>query len=238
MQTNTIEPLDWDSKFFGYPIARIAIDQNGIEVLEYLFRQITSENIRLAYLFVPPAEKEINEQIVKNGGILVDQKTVFLKAPEKHTGFINQICEYQGIEINERLIELVLQAGKFSRFHIDKNFSNKEYERLYIEWLTKSVNKTIAFKTLVANKGSGLIGITTLGEKANYMDIGLVAVDEKYRGQGIGYDLIHAADTIAYEMGFKKIKVVTQLQNKGACKLYEKCDFHIESITNIYHYWQ
>ena len=38
--------------------------------------------------------------------------------------------------------------------------------------------------------------------------------------------------------GYKEIKVVTQLQNKSGCRLYEKCNFQIESITNIYHFWQ
>lgn len=238
MQKNRIEPLAWDSQFFGYPIARIAIDQIGSEKLDHLFKQLASENFRLTYFFVPPVEKEINRCIIKKGGVLVDQKAVFLKPTEKHCEFSNHISEFQGAEINERLIKLALQAGLFSRFRIDKNFTNKEYERLYIEWITKSVNKEISFKTLVALKGSDIIGITTLDNEKKHAHIGLVAVDEMCRGQGIGRDLILNADTIAFAMGFKEIKVVTQLQNKGACKLYEKCDFHIASITNIYHYWQ
>jgi dTDP-4-amino-4,6-dideoxy-D-galactose acyltransferase len=238
MEKNTIEPLEWDSKFFGYPIAKISVDQNGSEKLDQLFKDLTSKNFRLIYFFVPPVEKKIGERIIKKGGILVDQKTVFLKTTEKHNEFSNHISELQGSEMNERLIKLALQAGEFSRFRIDKNFKKNEYERLYIEWITKSVNKEISFKTLVALKGSDIFGITTLDDEKNYAHIGLVAVDETCRGQGIGSDLIHTADTIAFTRGFKEIKVVTQFQNKGACKLYEKCGFHFENITNVYHYWQ
>jgi len=237
MKKNTIEPLAWDSNFFGYPIARIDLDQNGGEELDRLFKQLVFAEIRLAYFFVPPVEKKMNEYIIKKGGVLVDEKTVFLKQTEKHTGFSNQINESRNVEINERLIKLSLQAGTYSRFRTDKNFVKNEYERLYIEWITRSVNKEISFKTLEAIKGSEIVGITTLDDKKNYAHIGLVAVDEKYRGQGIGHDLIRSADTIAFTMGFKEIDVVTQLQNKGACRLYEKCNFRIDRITNVYHYW-
>lgn len=237
MNKNTIEPLAWDSQFFGYPVARIALDQHGGEELDNLFKQLAT-NFRLTYFFIAPGEKEMNEHIIKKGGVLVDQKTVFLKPTEKHSGFSNEITEFQGTEINARLKELALQAGICSRFRMDKNFIKDEYERLYIEWISRSVKKEIACKTLVAAKGSDIIGITTLADEKNCAHIGLVAVAEAFRGQGIGRDLIYSADTIASVMGFKEINVVSQLQNKGACKLYEKCGFHVESITNIYHYWQ
>jgi len=238
MQNNTIEPLAWDSQFFGYPVARIALDQNGGKELAQLFERLLDEKFRLTYLFVPLSEKEANESIIQKGAILVDQKTVFLKPTEKHSGYSNHISELQGVEITEKLIELTLQAGLFSRFHLDKNFVKQEYERLYIEWITRSVKKELSFKTLLALRDSDIIGITTMDDEKDHVHIGLVAVDDKYRGQGVGYDLIRTADSIAFAMGFKEIKVVTQLHNKGACRLYEKCGFHMASTTNVYHFWQ
>ena len=238
MKKNTIELLAWDSQFFGYPVAKIVFNQKGIDDLDALFNQLHSQKIRLTYFIVSPDEKETNERILKKGGISVDQKTVFMKATEKHSDFSNTIVDFHGTEVNEKLIELTLQSGVFSRFRIDKKFEKREYERLYIEWITKSIKKEIAFKTLVALKDNDIIGITTLDDDKKYAHIGLVAVDETCRGQGIGSDLIHMADTIAFASGFKKIKVVTQLQNRSACKLYGKCGFHIESIANVYHYWQ
>lgn len=238
MSKNVIEQLEWDSQFFGYPVARIVFDHQGCDNLDNLFRQLISEKNRLTYFFVPATETKINRQIIKNGGILVDQKTSFHKITEKHIEYFNRIIEYQGTEINERLIDLVLQAGLFSRFHLDVNFTNREYEKLYIEWLTKSLNKSIALKTFIAINGSDIIGLTTLGDRSEIAEIGLVAVDENYRGQGIAYDLINSADNAAFDLGYNEIKVVTQLQNKGACRLYEKCKFKIEYITNVYHFWQ
>ncbi len=238
MKNNTIDYLDWDSKFFGYPIARITLDNNGNDQLDYIFNQLALKKYRLTYFFIPPEEKEIIQKIIKLGCILVDQKTVYAKKTEKYHKFTNEIIEFQEEELNENLITLALQSGIYSRYRNDKNFVNNEYEKLYIEWLTKSINKTNAFKTLVAKKENEIIGFATLGEKNEVADIGLVAVDDKFRGRGIGSDLIHTADSIAIEMGYKTIRVVTQLQNFSACKLYEKSGFTAESIINVYHYWE
>lgn len=238
MQKNTIEILEWDSRFFGYPVARITLDQEGSDKLDHLFLNLELGKFRVTYFFVSPQEKALINQITNKGGILADQKVVFSKITEKHNPYSNDIIEFQGIEVNERLIELVLEAGKYSRFRLDANFNKKEYQRLYIEWLSKSIRKEIAFKTLVSENGSDIVGITTVGEKEKFAEIGLVAVDRHFHGLGIGTNLIQSADTAAFEKGIKKIKVVTQLKNKGACRLYEKCHFQLEKITNIYHYWQ
>ena len=177
MQKNTIETLEWDSQFFGYPVARIFLDQEGSDILDIIFQKLKSGKYRLTYFYVPPKEQGIINRITKEGGILVDQKTVFSKLTEKHKELSNNVVEFQEAEINEKLKKLVLQAGLYSRFRLDKNFTNNEYERLYVEWLTKSINKEIVFRTIVAKRGSGIVGLTTLGEKSNYADIGLVAVD-------------------------------------------------------------
>jgi len=238
MSINTLEFLDWDSHFFGYRVAKISLDANGIGVLAQIFEQLTSDKFRLAYIFVSPVENEINERILNNGGELIDQKTTFIKTTEEHISFDHRIDEFIETRMDENLKELVLQSGEFSRFRLDRRFISNEYERLYVEWLRKSLNKTIAFKTFVAREKTEIAGLITLGKKKECADIGLVAVDEKYRGRGIGRDLIRFADNAAFTMGFKQIQVVTQKKNWGACRLYEKCGFKMNNVINVYHYWR
>jgi len=238
MQFNTLEPISWDSLFFGYTVAQIVFDLSGNGELENLIQDIKNKGIRLTYFFVPPSNHELNKNIVKKGGVLVDQKTLFSKTVQAHSEFQNKIVEFGDTIPNEKLIELGLHAGLFSRFRTDKKFKNKEFERLYTQWLVNSVNKTIALRTILALFENNVVGLLTLGEKNNYADIGLVAVENNFTGKGIGTDLINFADNLAFEMKFKELKVVTQLQNTKACSLYEKCNFKIENITNVYHFWQ
>jgi len=238
MYSNKLTQLDWDSQFFGYPVARIMFDHNGGSLAEETFREISGSNYRLVYLYAPSDDDELNRVITGKGGKLFDNKVLFVKQPEPHSQFINQIRDYGCEKPDVKLIELSLEAGLFSRFRLDYNFVNGEFERLYTRWITDSVSGLIAFKVIVAVSGNDVIGVTTIGEKNGCADIGLVAVDRNHTGKGIGYDMIRFADDVAYVMKYDRITVITQMQNTAACRLYKKCNFVPENITNVYHYWQ
>lgn len=237
MIVNDIERMEWDSKFFGYPVCRIVFDHNGADFVEDLFIRLSLEKIRLTYLFVPISEARTNAFLSGKNIQIIDQKVTFQKTTAKVPKSVSGLSEYKGTEMNDQLIKLVLQAGIYSRFRIDANFTNGEYERLYSEWLKKSLSKELALKTFIAENGSNITGIATLVSKADFAEIGLIAVDERYRGRGIAPGLIHFAESAALSMGYTELKVVTQLHNRGACQLYEKCGFRIENVTNVYHYW-
>ena len=234
---NTLEYLEWDSDFFGYPVGRVVFDDDGLASVDMVFLEIKSSRYRLVYLFASPSVNPLNVKITDKGGVLTDQKVVFSKITEPHLTFKNVVKEYEFNTPSVRVVKLGLIAGQFSRFRLDKNFMNREFEKLYTRWITDSVSQKIALKTLVALSGQETTGIITLGEKDGYADIGLVAVDSRFSGIGIGTDLVQYAENFAYNLNFNTIKVVTQLQNRPACNLYEKCNFKSESITNVYHFW-
>ncbi|HPY66805.1 MAG TPA: GNAT family N-acetyltransferase [Bacteroidales bacterium] len=237
MTTNVLEHLQWDSDFFGYKVARFIFDENGLSKYYHIIDEIKETNVRLTYLYSPPSARELNERIVSSGGVLVDKKTIFVKSTEKHTTFYNRISEWQESEPGHKLVNLALNAGIYSRFFLDKKFSNNEYERLYTKWLLKSVSGELALKTIIARNESEITGFITLGKNNMRADIGLISVDPLFRGKGIGSDLVKYADNLSLNMGFDQIGVVTQLDNVNACKLYTNCGFKIESITDVYHLW-
>jgi dTDP-4-amino-4,6-dideoxy-D-galactose acyltransferase len=238
MHFNKLKQLDWDSQFFGYPVGRIVFDNSGISLADEAFREIRESNFRLVYLYTPSDDDALNRVITNNGGKLLDNKVLFVKQPEACSQFKNQICEYRLEKPDEKLIELSLEAGLFSRFRLDDKFINGEFEKLYTRWITDSVSGLIAFKVIVAISDNELIGVTTIGEKKGYADIGLVAVDRNHTGRGIGYDMIRYADDVASRMKYDRLTVITQMKNTAACRLYEKCNFVPESVTNVYHFWQ
>lgn len=237
-QFNTIIPLDWDSAFFGYPVARVVLDETGSEHLKVIADKILRDKIRLVYFFLSPSDLLLNRQISEFGAVLRDQKALFSKVPEPQSGYTNSLEVYPYAEPGKELLSLGLQAGIYSRFRLDGNFKNNEYERLYTRWVTDSLSGKISFQTIVAIVDNLVAGMVTLGEKNGHADIGLVSVARAYAGKGIGYDMIRYADNTAYNKNFSRLDVVTQLQNHPACRLYEKCNFKLESVTNVYHFWQ
>jgi len=231
-----IEKLDWDSSFFGYNIGKINIQNNDT----FDFREFKSEckNFKLVYVF--------SDQTIDNSELLlVDKKIVFHQYINAN---IDVQSEYKseiifesfdvGKHSLEMLKDLSLQSGIYSRFFVDKNFKNNEYEKLYLKWIENSVDKIISFDIIVALKDNKILGFATLNKKdENLVDIGLVAVSESYRGLGIGKKIINESIMRSKKIGFNEIQVVTQLNNSPANNLYKSTKFEIQNITNIYHFW-
>ena len=64
-----------------------------------------------------------------------------------------------------------------------------------------------------------------------------IAVDENYRGKGLGAGLVRSANAWFLKQGYFVAQVVTQGRNLAACKLYENCGYSLEKIENYYHFW-
>ncbi len=231
--------LDWDTKFFGYKIAAIQTLNLGSNELEKIITELKDQEVKLAYCYVNP-DDEISSSSLKNAsGLLVDKKITFYRGvddAETFSGFSN-IKSYRQSFASEKLRSLALQSGINSRFKTDPNFKNNEFERLYIEWIERSVQRIIAKEVLVYFENDDEKGLITLGLKKNAGSIGLLAVDEKERGKSIGKKLVHEALRYFNEIKTETVEVVTQSDNIIACGFYRSMGFETKSIVNIYHLW-
>ncbi len=228
--------LVWDSNFFGYKIGFLEIFENDKkeEILAEI-EQAKKENYKLLYL------KSIKKlDFLPENAFLVDEKITFLQdIPSIETLGIkpNVIDIYESEIIDENLINLTLQSGEFSRFKIDKNFKNQEFERLYKIWIEKSVKKELAQKVIIQKINDKIVGLLTLNIRNNRANIDILAVDTDFRGQHIGKNLVEKSFLEASLLGQKEIQVITQKANENACAFYQKMGFSIEKIENIYHFW-
>lgn len=228
-----IELLSWDSRFFKYKVGRVTSSH-----LQDALRDAKKEGIKLLYLFVDPKNKELNKSAIVNGGGLVDEKVTFVANVQKaqDSNIDEGIVPYEG-ELTDELLSLALQSGEYSRYKIDTHFVHNEFERLYTEWIKKSLSHEIAKEVLVYKSNMREVGLLTLGEKDKRADIGLLAVDANFRGKSVGTKLIQAAMKRAKALGFDEIQVATQKKNEIACRFYTKNGFVQERIDNIYHFW-
>ena len=77
----------------------------------------------------------------------------------------------------------------------------------------------------------------TLGYQTTHAIIGLLAVQQGHRGQGIGKHLLDAALHYAQAWQLPEIQVTTQLDNEGACRFYEREGFERIHEEHVYHLW-
>jgi len=236
---STYKILDWDSQFFGYRIAAIKAVGLRPEELGNILKNANNHHVELVYCFANPSDDISNTSINNAKGLLVDEKITFFRSISDTENFTESIFiqPYNHIYPSEKLKSLALQSGIYSRFKVDPNFKNKEFENLYLEWIKKSVQKKIAEEVLVYIEDNDEKGLITLGLEEEIGSIGLLAVDEKERGKSIGRKLVQSALLYFQEKKANIVEVVTQVENKGACGFYKNIGFDVKNIVNIYHLW-
>ena len=176
----SINKLDWDSNFFGYTIGRV--DVKNPKAFDFPKFKKNAAAYKLVYLF---ADQKIESSKVQ----LVDSKLTFSKQLE-HANLdeTNEVSIFtKGKDDFEKIAKLALQSGKYSRFKIDSNFKNNEYELLYKKWIRNSIYEEKALEVAIFKDNKEILGFLTLEKKNDSLcDIGLVAVDQNARGKKIG----------------------------------------------------
>lgn len=65
----------------------------------------------------------------------------------------------------------------------------------------------------------------------DFIYIDTMAVDEKYRGMGIGHSFFEFLKILKEEKGMQSIELQVNARNEAARKMYEKCGFTPKSIN-------
>ena len=233
-----VEILTWDSNFFNIKVGRI----KDINAASVKFKNVLGElkilGIELSYYSAPRLLNNIESTSAFYEFNLVDKKTTFIKKIEKINSNNKLVSEYDSDYPEDKLINLAIQSGIYSRFNIDRKIDRIKFEELYKEWIINSVNKKLAKEVLVYKNKGVIEGFVTLGEKLGVADIGIIAVDEYSRGKGIGKILMTAAENWFANNHYNHIQVVTQGDNLPACKLYEATGYKIKSVEYFYHLWR
>lgn len=233
--------LPWDSDYFGFSVASILNNRHSAESLLNILNELKNKYVRLVY-WASDSNDAVSMDAAKNcNGFLADKKTTFRRELDNFVHFINSedsgIVEYTLDIATPELLNLGILSGEYSRFRVDKNIQREKFEGLYKLWVINSVNKKVADSIYVKNHENKAGAMVTLQKKENTGIIGLIAVDKVLQGKNIGTALVNKALIWSKQNGCEIAKVVTQYDNKPACRLYEKCGYSIEKIENFYHFW-
>lgn len=226
-----IELLEWDSKFFNYSVGKLTVsEQNEQEV----YNEIADNGHAYRVIYVQSEKPLLSVKGLK----LVDIKTTLSTVIPKEFHEDSNIKSFKKNKSNyPELIDLALLSGSLSRFKVDTEFKNKEFELLYKAWLDGCLygNKSIEILGYIVKKK--VVGFVTIERKnISTASIGLIAVNEKHHGKGIASQLILNCFSVAEKHNFKVMNVVTQKNNTAALSLYRKMGFEIIESSYIYHF--
>lgn len=224
-----IKLLDWDTANFGFGVAELAY--NDIFHLEDIrsYLATTYPEVKLLYIKTP---KKIDRS-----SIFCDEKITYVKHHQD-----TNYAAYLNIESNKNkiittdLYELALLSGEFSRYNLDDKFPHKSFKHLYLKWIENSVYTEFATDVLVYKYNSKVIGFLTYKDNNDISSIGIISVNPKFQGLGIGSKLISHYQSLL-KPNIKLQTVVTQGCNIKARALYEKNGYNLLDRTYIYHLW-
>ena len=146
---------------------------------------------------------------------------------------IRQVCQP-----SLTLKNLVLLSGHKSRFKQDPGFSEKQFRKLYLRWMTNCLDANDKTKVLGYFINNSLSGFITV-ESTSFLKcrIGLVAVAPEHQGKGIGNQLILGAIATAQNFGASSLTVQTQGDNHPAIQTYINAGFKLTSRCKQLHWW-
>jgi dTDP-4-amino-4,6-dideoxy-D-galactose acyltransferase len=228
------EYLDWDSNFFNCRVGRLFINPGEFFSIELL------NDFDLVYLVIENEITQAQKIFFNDKALFVDEKLTYQKRTTSliHPG--NHILSWPvHKKATKRLLEIGVASGEFSRFKTDPLIPDQKFSELYKTWVINSVNRTIAEELYYFEEKDETGGMITLGIKNNKADIGILSVHEKFKGRGVGSQLVNVAEYWAKnKKGLDVIQVVTQASNSVACLFYEKCGFTIQKREFIFHWWK
>ena len=241
----SLNRLAWDSVHFGFPVAELTPDKLPVRVLLRALQRARHEGFHLVYWKALP-EQEVSDRLLNQwSGMLVDRRVTFktdlsLAAPVRsQTGQATfKVTVFPKEAPTQDLLSLAMAAGQLSRFRRDPSISAGSFRELYETWVRRSTLRELADLVLVISDcGDRHIGMVTLILRQPNAQIGLIAVEESFRGMGLGSLLMQAARERMTLAGAASATVVTQLDNVGACKLYERHGYTSAEVRHWYHFW-
>jgi ribosomal protein S18 acetylase RimI-like enzyme len=238
--------LEWDSKHFGIPVARIVSEELDDRRLAAVLAEARDAGLALLYWSTTP-NRIVSALLLREfRGRLVDRKAVFIAdleagedfPPNRNTPI--EVSEYPRGEPSEDLLALGRAAGALSRFAADPNIPGEKATRLFEIWTARGALGEMADVVLVARLPEAplrIAGMVTVSVENGTASIGLVAVREWARGRGVATALIRVARRWMRDAGAKTATVVTQMANTAARALYERCGYRLLDVGDFYHFW-
>lgn len=220
-----INPLGWESDFFGVTSARLVLD-GDLPLAEALQQPFTLWQAK-----VPSERVDVIDALSQQDFHLVEGEAdlvINIKRTERQTGV--RIAREAQIPMLRRAAE---QAFGQSRFRAPW-FNPADGGRFYSQWVENAVRGTFDNQCLIACDAQGALqGFVSMSETAGDVRIGLLAVLPEAQGKGLGQRLLMAAADWGRARRLARLRVATQLSNLTAMRLYLRSGARLESTA----YW-
>ncbi|WP_061706575.1 dTDP-4-amino-4,6-dideoxy-D-galactose acyltransferase [Pseudenterobacter timonensis] len=216
----SIEPLAWESDFFGLSSAIVRVNDAASALTEADLAAWQRVQVK-----VPAERTDLLDALQSLGFQLVEGEVDLAMPVTQHSAPGAEVATQQDIPA---LRELAAQAFARSRFRAPW-YAPDASGRFYAQWIENAVKGTFDHECLVFRAPDGEIKAFVSLRQLNAREarIGLLA------GRGMGDKLMQAALTWAQMRKLSILRVATQLGNTAALKRYIASGANVEATA----YW-
>ena len=192
------------------------------------------ENVFL-YVKIPANFLEMTHFFQKADFRIADVNVVYEKIIQHIATFKSNLIRFSTTKDQKTVTDLARNSFKHSRFHMDQEFGQDQADKIKSEWVNNFFLGKRGKWMIVAEKNEKAVGFLLLLEgENNSLVIDLIAVDSKFRGQGIAKQMITYAERKLNS--FEKILAGTQIINFSSMHLYENMGFRASKSYYVLHY--
>jgi len=232
-----LQRLVWDTRFFGFPVFELQTDRLRFTDTARLLARAKQKNVRCLYYIGPASATD--RRLARRLGFRfqADRHTFAAPVPKRSLSPVLNVRPACAAD-QPRLISIVKEIARHSRFSRDRRFPAGSADRLYVEWLKRSMRGRFDDAVLIVLDNGKPAGLVSLRQQpARQGQIGLIGVAQGSRGRGLGQRLMQAAIRWFQTKGIRRIQVITQGDNKAAHALYRSSGFRRVSMQAWHHRW-
>jgi len=230
-----IEPLQWDSEHFGFPIARVRDPSDPVQIRGAV-DAAESLGVRCLTMLAKADWTEAIATAEDLGFRCYDVRADLDRKVESAHGSLAQEGLRLAIDADLPHLEPIAQ-WRFSatRFAADPHFPRELTRDLYVEWLRRG-HRDESRRLVTSDELDGFV-VCHLEGAGGVGTIELIAVSASSEGIGLSNRLLRGAEALFAEAGLERAHVVTQGRNLQAQRLYQGYGYRTADVSLWFHRW-
>lgn len=231
--------LAWDTAFFGRRIGRVVGDRMDAQRVVAVDAWARANDVACVY-FLARADEPATPAVAETAGYrCVDIRLTFeLSRPTVSPARAGlRLARPDDLST---LQALARASHVDTRFFFDTAFDTERARTLYTTWIEHDCldpDGAVWVPVDADDRALGYLSCKWADPAHTVGEIGLVAVDPRAQGQGLGRALVEAGLNWFAERGATRVTVVTQGRNLAAQRLYQRCGFLTQALALWFHKW-
>lgn len=228
-----LEPLAWDSEFFGFPIGRADLEDATPETLTAIDASAREQGIVCLYSTLDPSRGTTAALVQSFGHRLVEVALTFGRPAIPFTPKPTASVVRRGTVDDIPLLDEVIRTlAPWSRFGADPRFGPEAARRMHVAWVERAARESGERMLAIAEDESGVTGFST-HVRSPTPRVDTMGVS----GQGSGASWALMNELVAWADGGPIEAGPCAARNVAPLRFLEHCGFSVTRSQYLFHRW-